>query len=124
MSYLVSKDCPPHFGPSVNYWERSLDPFHADAFKGVAEQIGKGCEVVLACIGGQIDISPKRREGWMAIDWIENPIGFVPDGTEQDGEPPAFEIRPSDMCPEYNGAHRVEVEAGAAPAHPGEGETP
>lgn len=28
-----------------------------------------------------------RVEGWMGIDWCENPLGFIPDGSQFDGEP-------------------------------------
>lgn len=52
-------------GGSVADWERSLDPWHQDAFpdefKDKAPNKGK------------------RKEGWMALDWCGNPIGFLPD---------------------------------------------
>lgn len=63
---IVTEKQPPDF-EMVNYWERSLHPFHADAMPD---------EFKLAVPQG------KRASGWMAIDWIENPIGFVTDGDE------------------------------------------
>lgn len=106
MSYLVNEQTPPQFSGSVAYWSRSADPFHVDAFKGIDLQ---GSTIVT--IGGAIT-GGTRKLGWMAIDWCENPIGFVPDGHQQDGDPPAFEMRPSDLEPRYIGAHRVAAEVG------------
>lgn len=64
---IVSSTLPPEFGYGVKYWERSSDPWHPEAFVGVIK----------------FTSSPTpRRSGWMAIDWIENPIGFVPNGTK------------------------------------------
>jgi hypothetical protein len=48
----------------------------------------------LTLIGGTIDQLDQAREGWLAIDWIENPVGFVPDGYEQQGEEHVFIIQP------------------------------
>lgn len=55
--------------PNFNYGyylERSSDPWHADAFPQGMKHAGTTGE---------------RKEGWMIIDWAENPVGFVPDGT-------------------------------------------
>lgn len=65
---LVSPSRPPKSNiPIAHFFERSGDPFHADAapdeFKSQFKQGAK-------------------RMGWMAIDWCGNPIGFVEDGTE------------------------------------------
>lgn len=67
--------------PSENtfYWERGSDPFHPLAFKGI-EGISFPSK----------DASKPRAEGWMAIDYAENEIGFVPDGTEFDTEPDRY----------------------------------
>lgn len=51
-------------------YERALDPWHRDAFAGIAN------------IGG----TSERKEGWMALDWAGNPIAFIPDGTEFDDD--------------------------------------
>ncbi|AGS82106.1 hypothetical protein O152_gp254 [Pseudomonas phage PaBG] len=76
-SYTVGPTQPPSF-QNVDYWERSGDPFHADAFKGT-ELAGFGSKGA-------------RRMGWMAIDWCENPVGFVPDGSLFQGEAPKFTL--------------------------------
>lgn len=72
----------------VEYWERSADPYHPEALKGIWPGI-KGKQ--------------PRREGWMGIDWAENAIGFVPDGTVYDYVPP-FEIiaEPKEALPSGN----------------------
>lgn len=52
---------------SVDSWERSLDPWHEDAFPDEFKYAGtKGA----------------RAEGWMGVDWCGNPIVFIADGTE------------------------------------------
>lgn len=64
-------------GGSIHDWERSLDPWHKDAFKGVSVD------------GKQIDAFANkgdRQNGWMALDWCGNPLGFVADGAEFDVE--------------------------------------
>jgi hypothetical protein len=60
-------------GGSIHTWERSLDPWHNDAFKGVPID------------EKQIDAfanKGERKSGWMALDGCGNPLVFVPDGTE------------------------------------------
>ena len=81
-TYLVSAECPPPLWSGVAYWERSNDPFHADAFKGIDLK-----DKAALFVGGMGDVlnKPKqdtRKSGWMAIEWTENPVGFVADGTE------------------------------------------
>lgn len=76
-TYIIGATQPPGFN-GVDYWERSGDPFHREAFQGT-ELAGHGS-------GGV------RRQGWMAIDWTENCLGFVPDGTRANGKPPKFEL--------------------------------
>jgi hypothetical protein len=85
---IVDKDTPPPLKAcmSATYWERTGDPFHADAFP---PDVDLSRAIV---IGGEISRGP-RREGWMAIDWCENPVGFVADGTEIAGEPEQYEFR-------------------------------
>lgn len=78
MTVVTSATQPPSF-MGVNYWERSLDPWHADAFPANLKH------------AASIQSGP-RRCGWMAIDGSENAIGFVPDGTEHLGLD-KFEIR-------------------------------
>lgn len=57
----------PFYGDS---WERGLDPFHADAFKGLERELG-----------GNPGSSGERGSGWFLLDGHQNTIGFVPDGT-------------------------------------------
>ena len=56
-------------GGIIHDWERSLDPWHRDAFpdefKDAAPRQGT-----------------ERKSGWMALDAWGNPISFVLDGTE------------------------------------------
>jgi hypothetical protein len=49
-------------------WERSLDPWHADAFPPEFKDAGT---------------TGKRQAGWIGYDWIRNPIIFISDGTEE-----------------------------------------
>lgn len=81
--YIVSEQNPPPLRGG-DYWERCADPFHADAFAGTGVDVDKAI-----VIGGEIS-KGSRKEGWMLIDWAENPIGFCADGAEMDGEPQAF----------------------------------
>lgn len=78
-SYTVGPTQPPAFDGSVDYWERSPDPAHPNAFKGTE-------------LEGSFTTKVPQRQGWMAIDWIENPIGFVADGTRIPGIAPKFEL--------------------------------
>ncbi len=48
-------------------WERSIDPFHRDAFPKGLEWAGTGGE---------------RKAGWDGLDSWGNVVTFVPDGTE------------------------------------------
>ncbi len=66
---FTSKDEKPNPIAGVAYFERGLDPWHPEAFKGTpAEGILKSDE--------------PRKSGWSGIDWAENIICWVPDGTE------------------------------------------
>lgn len=82
---IVSDALPPPMSYGVCYWERSPDPFHADAFKGL--NLPPITEVIV--LGGELrPVTTKSRGwGWLAIDWCENPVGFVPDGTVIDQKP-------------------------------------
>lgn len=60
---------PPTFPFYVDDWERSLDPWHKDAFPDGLKW-------------GAPNQGEERASGWMALDWVGNPLGFVPDGTE------------------------------------------
>jgi hypothetical protein len=53
-------------GGSIHSWERSLDPWHQDAFPDEFKVVGTDGE---------------RKEGWLALDAVGNPLGFIPDGT-------------------------------------------
>lgn len=82
MSYVVSESQPPQLASGVAYWERSSDPWHPEAFAGLNLE-----QATVVAIGGEIkDAGSPRSSGWMAIDWIENPVGFVADGSEQEGD--------------------------------------
>lgn len=52
----------------VDHWERGIDPWHADAFRGTPAE-------------GRFENTGKRSTGWEAIDWVGNVVGFVADGT-------------------------------------------
>ena len=60
----------------IDHYERSLDPWHADAMPDEFKEFGT---------------HGKRSAGWLGIDWCGNPIFWVPDETEieidDDGEP-------------------------------------
>ncbi len=73
---IVSAERAPAVAGSAWYWERCEDPFHADAFKGIDLS-----NTVLLTFGGEVR-GGARKSGWMAIDWCENPVGWIADGTE------------------------------------------
>lgn len=50
-------------------WERSLDPWHADAFPNEYKFAGTTGE---------------RKAGWMGYDWCGNPLIFLADGTDEE----------------------------------------
>lgn len=75
-AYVTNIACPPCEFLGEFYWERSLDPWHPDAFNNVL-QVSWWTKFVR-----RFQNIPKRKEGWMAIDYAENAIGFIPDGTE------------------------------------------
>lgn len=53
-------------GGSVHDWERGLDPWHRDAFPDKFKDSAPNQGV--------------RSNGWSALDWCGNVIGFLPDG--------------------------------------------
>jgi hypothetical protein len=57
-------------GGSIHSWERSVDPWHADAFPSHLRYAGTTGE---------------RKAGWDGLDWCGNTVCFVPDGTEIEG---------------------------------------
>ena len=56
-------------GGSIHAFERGLDPWHRDAFP---------IEFQAAFVGS----AGPRAEGWYALDFCGNVIGFIKDGTE------------------------------------------
>lgn len=56
---------PPPVPEYGDHWERSLDPWHRDAFPDEFKESAPH--------------QKERNEGWMLIDWCGNAIGFVPD---------------------------------------------
>lgn len=85
MSYTIGPDAPPPFTGRADYYERSNDPFHVSATEHV--------EGTALFIGGAVYTSEPRRNGWMAIDYCENAVGFYPDGMVMDCEPEPFVIQ-------------------------------
>jgi hypothetical protein len=53
---------------SVVDWERSLDPWHTDAFPIEFKDAGT---------------RGTRKSGWLGVDWVGNPIVFIPDGYDE-----------------------------------------
>lgn len=101
---IVDKDNPPPLRAVVSAvcWERSPDPFHADAFKGVDLPEN----AVIITLGGELNNTPVRRQGWMGIDWCGNPVGWIHDGAEVDGDPGRYEIKDGPYGKEW---HPVKV---------------
>lgn len=52
----------------VTDWERALDPWHQDAFPLELREAGTA---------GQ------RQSGWIGVDWVGNPLLFIPDGYDE-----------------------------------------
>lgn len=89
MSYIVSRELPPPMSyPGVFYYERSGDPFHVSCFDGVGDH-----QTQLLAIGAEIDCAHDQRQGWLAIDYCENPVGFFEDGYVAECDIPEFELR-------------------------------
>ena len=73
----IDKDTPPPFN-NVAYFERSCDPFNPKKLQ--------------AALDKNVDASDVPESGWMGIDWGENPICFIPDGTGFTLPKPEFEL--------------------------------
>jgi hypothetical protein len=73
----VSGDSPPPYLFGGEYWERSSDPFHWKALGNIPTK-----NIVI--IGKELS-QGERKDGWLLIDYAENPIGFIPDGTQYEG---------------------------------------
>lgn len=68
------------------YYERSLDPMHPDAIAAALKERG--------LLGALLNpFRPQRKEGWMLIDWHENPIGWGADGEEFTGPVGEFDFK-------------------------------
>lgn len=65
----VSETQKPEPRGDVTEWERGLDPWHADAFKGTPME-------------GTVNRTGERQSGWYGLDWCGNVISWVPDGAE------------------------------------------
>lgn len=83
MKYTVSNEQPPPYLEGVQYWERSVDPSNPGLLAAALQAEG---------IRTPKYDGPAPAQGWMAIEWTENPVGFFPDGHE-------FE---ADVAPEYH----------------------
>ena len=75
--WKTNKETPPPFN-SVAYFERSCDPFNPKKLQ--------------AALDKNVDASDVPESGWMGIDWGENPICFIPDGTGFTLPQPEFEL--------------------------------
>ncbi len=82
MTYTVSLTHAPPQGYG-EFWERSSDPWHPDAFP----------EEVAVTAFTEEHKNSNRRGGWMNIDGYGNAVGFVSDESEFDGEPPEYEYK-------------------------------
>lgn len=68
MNITISEQVKPPPWQCVVSFERSLDPWHADAFIGTPAE-------------GRFDNSVPRKSGWAALDWVGNELGFIADGS-------------------------------------------
>ena len=74
MKYRTSEKLRPPPTWYGDEYERTLDPWHRDAFPPELAHAAPN------------QTSP-RAAGWMALDCIGNPLGFIPDGTEVEATP-------------------------------------
>lgn len=77
MKIIVSKDQPPPHIGGVLYWERCNNPFDPGIIAAAIES--EGFKVVKSPLARPVD-------GWLAIEWGENPVGFYSDGMMFDCE--------------------------------------
>jgi hypothetical protein len=81
-TYTVDVNNPPHRRRSTQYWERSKDPYHPKAYAKLPWV--SWWRTFFTSIGNP------RKEGWAGIDYAENMMAFVPDGSVEDGEVPEY----------------------------------
>jgi|GEM_PF-3983087 len=87
--------------PEIDFvwsWERSKDPFHADAMPAGLEYAGT---------------SGTRKSGWLGLDKWGNPVTFVPDGASVKDGKLQIEIQVVEPPPEaedYNDSPRFDDE--------------
>jgi hypothetical protein len=67
MTRTIGPTTPPTDQPKR--WERGMDPWHPDAFRGIEE-----LEPLPRC-------ESPRASGWFEVDWCGNEVGWLPDGT-------------------------------------------
>ena len=84
MKYTTSETLrpPPHWYGDL--YERSLDPWHRDAFPPGLEHVAP------------VQTNP-RTSGWMALDWCGNALDFFPDGSEVEATPQQIREMKPDM---------------------------
>ena len=85
-TYTVADFVPPQPRPGVQYWERTRDPYHPAAYDSL---LGGILKESLWC---QL-FRPARKSGWGGIDYSENLVAFVPDGSVEDGSVPEYFLR-------------------------------
>jgi hypothetical protein len=86
MKYQISNKLrPPPMPFYGDSYERSPDPWHADAFKGIPG------------IEGRVGSGGERKGGWMGLDGHGNPLGFWRDGEEVELKPQQVRELPADL---------------------------
>ena len=84
MKYTTSEKLRPPPTWYGDEYERSLDPWHRDAFPSELAHAAP-------------NQATPRKSGWMALDGIGNPIGFFPDGTDVEATPQQIRMMKQDM---------------------------
>lgn len=84
MKYTTSEQLRPPPTWYGDEYERSLDPWHRDAFPTGLEEAAP-------------NQTYPRKSGWMALDGVGNAIGFFPDGTEVEATPKQIRMMKQDM---------------------------
>lgn len=67
-----------------------MDPFHADGFADL--DLEGSVVIALGGMAGESAVGAIGN-GWMAIDWCENPVGWIADGTPSAATEDQFEFR-------------------------------
>jgi len=80
---------PPPLPSYGTYWERSSDPFHIDSMPAEVRNVSPENIITIGSDRKGFNTGP-RQDGWMLIDWCENPVGFVADGEVVEGEPQTY----------------------------------